>query len=695
MTKQFSRLMVFVLVLFASALVSAQGPTPVTLNFDESPNLTLVTTQYGPRVLFSATNFSGGSGGPFGWDLYTLTYPSQFSGNRAVTGLNNYCGCYSGGFTTFIDFSVPVNNLTFNVLNVGRAYGSPAVFIDVYRNHTFYQTYYAYSVFGQSTLPILFLGGIPQITDVEIYNISNYDPFGTPIPLYYDDFGFTPDLNVTVTNPRISGSLNGTTQNALVGANIFLNTNITPAGRTGGAYSWIITGPYQLITGSTNASTLNIRATDVGTLTAEITYTLNGYTAKGKITINAILPTLTSFTAATNAIDQLSRDQYCSTIPSVTGVRYSLGCWQPNGADIGVIFSANAQIPPGQYLTDLGQSGIKIKQFISEFRKKLIDTPPAQFVLPTHGAGNIQCSTFRSSEDDVDSGWAIDGPEAQSAFVHIPPTFNLGTNLQVVAFDAPADTLETTWQGYLDTYDDFFVDDRFQTYVYYFVGDPLSPTSFQRPLRLSSESTYQYSYIGWKFNGQAVFDSSVPLKYRMLFSNTPKVVSGGTNALPILHTPPTSYAPCPGDTFAASTNQIDGARCFVYQQYWDFLNRAPDSGGWIFWRSQIASCLFDRACITTRRTLIANEFFRSAEFQQSDPAMANPPGSPNFDPSTYNPAFVRHCYENFLRRQPDPSGFDFWVGVLNSNSDYLGVIGAFSSFPEYRNRGNFHTCPSL
>ncbi|MCU1264625.1 MAG: hypothetical protein JWM21_943 [Acidobacteria bacterium] len=74
--------------------------------------------------------------------------------------------------------------------------------------------------------------------------------------------------------------------------------------------------------------------------------------------------------------------------------------------------------------------------------------------------------------------------------------------------------------------------------------------------------------------------------------------------------------------------------------------------------------------------------------------MANP-GSPNFDPAIYDPAFVRHCYENFLRRPPDSGGFAFWVVVLNSSGDYSGVISAVSSFPEYRNRNNFHCCPSL
>jgi len=701
MKKQAPLFLTWIIILLAHIVVSGQEPppTPVTINFDELPNFSTVTTQYSPRVLFSATNFSGGSGVPFGWDLYAVAYPPQFSNNKAIFGLNHFCNCFSGGFNTFLHFSVPVNNLTFNILNVGSGYNSnPLVTIDVYRNNTYYQTYYTFRIFGQNTLPVYLLNGITQITDIEIRDINNTDPFGLQLPLYYDDFSFTPDMNINITSPRISGSLNGT-QNALVGADIILNTSLSPAGRTGGSYSWTLTGPYA-VNGATNTSSLSFKAINPGTLTAKVTYLLNGFITTAEVTINAILPTLTSFTATPNAIDQVSRGQICNH-PTNNGAQYSLGCFQyqpPNSPDAGVIFVANAQIPAGQYLTDLSQSGVKIKQFISEFGMQVNATPPGQFVFPYRGAGNVECATFRSSQDAVDSGWAVDGPEAQSEWRYPPPRFNLGNSVQVRAFDAPMQPLDyllsVPLPPQLYTFDSVLIDDRFQTYVYYFVGDPLDPGAFQRPLKLASETVYNYSYYGWKWNGQVVFNSAYPTTfYQLLFSNTPSIVSMGTNAAPTPHSGTTTYGPCPGDSTPVSSNQIDGSRCFVYQQYWDFLNRAPDGGGWRFWRSQIASCLFDRACIASKRNQVAYAFFGSAEFQQSDPAMANPPGSPNFDPAIYNPAFVRHCYENFLRRNPDSGGLAFWVGVLNSAGDYLGVVGAFSSFPEYRNR-NFHTCPS-
>jgi len=83
---------------------------------------------------------------------------------------------------------------------------------------------------------------------------------------------------------------------------------------------------------------------------------------------------------------------------------------------------------------------------------------------------------------------------------------------------------------------------------------------------------------------------------------------------------------------------------------------------------------------------VAKAFFYSGEFIQSDPDMANPPGSPNFNPAVYNRAFVRHCYDNFLRRAPDQGGWDHWTNVLNGNGNYDAMITAFLVSGEYRDR---------
>jgi hypothetical protein len=53
-----------------------------------------------------------------------------------------------------------------------------------------------------------------------------------------------------------------------------------------------------------------------------------------------------------------------------------------------------------------------------------------------------------------------------------------------------------------------------------------------------------------------------------------------------------------------------------------------------------------------------------------------------------NPAFVQMEYFGYLRRDPDPEGFLFWLGKLNlfGNWNDAQMVLAFISSPEYRAR---------
>jgi hypothetical protein len=55
---------------------------------------------------------------------------------------------------------------------------------------------------------------------------------------------------------------------------------------------------------------------------------------------------------------------------------------------------------------------------------------------------------------------------------------------------------------------------------------------------------------------------------------------------------------------------------FVRQHYFDFLNRAPDSGGLGFWVNEITSCP-DAACVDIKRINVSAAFFLSIEFQET------------------------------------------------------------------------------
>jgi Calx-beta domain/WD40-like Beta Propeller Repeat len=69
------------------------------------------------------------------------------------------------------------------------------------------------------------------------------------------------------------------------------------------------------------------------------------------------------------------------------------------------------------------------------------------------------------------------------------------------------------------------------------------------------------------------------------------------------------------DTALPTTNPINDARFFVNQQYFDFLNRAPEQGGLDYWTDQITRCGSNPTCLLSRRNAVSAAFFIEAEFQ--------------------------------------------------------------------------------
>jgi hypothetical protein len=58
----------------------------------------------------------------------------------------------------------------------------------------------------------------------------------------------------------------------------------------------------------------------------------------------------------------------------------------------------------------------------------------------------------------------------------------------------------------------------------------------------------------------------------------------------------------------------------------------------------------------------------------------------NVGTPSYNEEFIQQCYKVFLRRDPDPGGHDFWLGILNANNDYVHLVDAFIVSGEYLHR---------
>lgn len=129
-----------------------------------------------------------------------------------------------------------------------------------------------------------------------------------------------------------------------------------------------------------------------------------------------------------------------------------------------------------------------------------------------------------------------------------------------------------------------------------------------------------------------------------------------------------------------TANPIENSRFFVWQQYTDHLGREPDNSGLAAWANYIEGCGGDAQCRIFRRTETARGFIDSAEFRSRHPALQNP-GTPE-----YNEEFVRQCYLVYLRRQPDPSGYNAWLNVLTNTGDEHVVVHGFLYSDEYWRR---------
>lgn len=129
------------------------------------------------------------------------------------------------------------------------------------------------------------------------------------------------------------------------------------------------------------------------------------------------------------------------------------------------------------------------------------------------------------------------------------------------------------------------------------------------------------------------------------------------------------------------TRPLDDSGFFIRQTYLDVLEREPDSSGFSYYMNLLQACNGASACLTSTRVSIARGMLESPENRTQNPELN--PASPN-----YNSAFVTNCYTNFLRRQPDTQGYNYYMSFLSSTGDYSAVVSGFINSTEYRQRFN-------
>jgi hypothetical protein len=108
---------------------------------------------------------------------------------------------------------------------------------------------------------------------------------------------------------------------------------------------------------------------------------------------------------------------------------------------------------------------------------------------------------------------------------------------------------------------------------------------------------------------------------------------------------------------------ISGTAGQAYRVYQAAFNRTPDNGGFKYWIG-----LMDGGYTLAG---VASGFIASAEFKTL------------YGSNPTNELFVSKLYDNVLHRAPDLGGYNYWVGLLNTNKiDNISTLINFSESPE-------------
>jgi hypothetical protein len=126
----------------------------------------------------------------------------------------------------------------------------------------------------------------------------------------------------------------------------------------------------------------------------------------------------------------------------------------------------------------------------------------------------------------------------------------------------------------------------------------------------------------------------------------------------------------------SAPNALDKTQFFIRQQYLDLLNREPSASEFESLVQFVDKCDGEANCLLHQRAHAALQIFRSSRLAESSFT----------SPEEYNRAFVTMCYSNYLKRDPDPKGYNHWLQVLEHSNDFAAVINGFITSAEYRSR---------
>ena len=104
----------------------------------------------------------------------------------------------------------------------------------------------------------------------------------------------------------------------------------------------------------------------------------------------------------------------------------------------------------------------------------------------------------------------------------------------------------------------------------------------------------------------------------------------------------------------------------------EFVNRLFDSAGLTPYATERQQQITAMTTAGKTRSRVLQDVIEIEEFKTRE----------------YNPAFVLMEYFGYLRRDPDPGGYNFWLNVVNDRApnNYLAMVCAFVTSREYQER---------
>jgi len=175
-------------VLFlGAAVVFAGAAEAVIIDFDALANETVVTNQF-PEATFSSDQF---------FECKTIAHDLGSSLPNYLCTAHVAAGTFSCVNSVIVDFTMPVNNLTF--LAIGDDSGGVQAKVDVHENTVFSATVDIVTDGNNSVPDLVDLSGFTNVTKIVIHTVTDPDGLG------WDDFAF--DISTVPVEPSTWGSI--------------------------------------------------------------------------------------------------------------------------------------------------------------------------------------------------------------------------------------------------------------------------------------------------------------------------------------------------------------------------------------------------------------------------------------------------------------------------------------------------------